>query len=170
VAQLSVPVWQALAGTHASPCWQSTHVPEPLHTRFVPQECPAATAFPGSQVRVPLAQLDRPSTQLPSAGVHVSLAVQGMQAPPLHTRFVPQDDPLDRVAVVAVQTGCPVPQLSVPTRHGLSVGVQSLPDWQARHEPDGEQMPVGHAVPGSWFPICTQLGGADEQSIANRPH
>jgi hypothetical protein len=70
------------------------------------------------------------------------------------------------VALTAVQTGWPVSQLSVPTRHGDALGVHSASAWHAAQLPAGEQTPPVHAVPGSWLPTRRQTAVPDEQSNA----
>jgi hypothetical protein len=65
------------------------------------------------------------------ADAHSAPAVQSMQAPALQTWFGPQVLPF-ATGAPSVQAGRPVPQVTVPLRHGLA-GVQAEPAAQETH-------------------------------------
>ena|SRR6478735_7101966 len=55
---------------HAAPAVHATHVPEPLHTRFMPQVVPAAVLPPSMHVIAPVAHEVVPTLQLVGLPVH----------------------------------------------------------------------------------------------------
>jgi hypothetical protein len=112
----------------ATPEAQATQAP-PLHTRFEPQLAPFGSAAPFTHWEVPVAQLVTPAWQSGSGCVaQATPAVQETQAPPLHTRFVPQAVP-SGVVPVGVQTGNPVSHEIAASWHGIA------------HAPPGVQVP-----------------------------
>ena len=71
VAQDVVPFLQMFElVVHAAPAVHATHVPEPLHTRFMPQVVPAAVLPPSMHVIAPVAHEVVPTLQLVGLLVH----------------------------------------------------------------------------------------------------
>jgi hypothetical protein len=85
--------------------------------------------------------------------------VQAVQAPPLHTRFVPQEVPFARFPD-SVQTGAPVSQAVVPFRHGLLLTLQVAPTVQLAQLPvEPQTLFVPQLVPAaSSVPVSLQTG------------
>jgi hypothetical protein len=92
-------------------------------------------------------------------------AVQAMQAPPLHTMFVPQEVPLETLPD-SVQTGAPVSQDVVPVRHGLPLTLQLAPTVQLTQLPVAPQtLFVPQLVPAATsVPLSLQTGVPVEQA------
>ena len=85
--------------------------------------------------------------------------VQGVQVPPLHTMFVPQEVPLETLPD-SVQTGAPVSQVVLPVRHGLPLTLQVAPTVQLTQLPVALQtLFVPQLVPAATsVPLSLQTG------------
>ena len=79
--------------------------------------------------------------------------------------FMPQGVPA-RALSISVQTGCPVEQTILATRHGLPVTLHVAPSSHAVHLPDEQTILSPHAVPSAcsapvslhdWAPPFAQL-------------
>jgi hypothetical protein len=106
------------------------HTPA-THTLPAPHDAPSdALARVSVQTDVPVLQLVAPTWHA-LVGVHASPVVHEMHAPPLHTRFVPHDVPLDAFAPVSLHTAAPVAQLIAPVWQAFVDGVQVIPAVQA---------------------------------------
>jgi hypothetical protein len=135
------------------PAIHATQLP-PLHTWSAPQLVPFGAALPVSvHTRVPESQLHVPVWQGWLAGVHVPPAVHATHAPALHTRFVPQDVPLD--LLVVSPHAMPVAHALIPFLHTL-VGWQLAPSVQAAHVPSLHTMFVPQEVPFGRLPVRPQ--------------
>jgi hypothetical protein len=121
VAHEVTPTSQAFAGVHAAPETHAVQAPA-LHTRSVPQVVPFATGVPVSaHVCTPVAHEVTPTSQA-FAGVHAAPATHAVQAPALHTAFVPHEVPFATAAPVSVHVVVPLVQSSVPTWQGFATG------------------------------------------------
>ena|GEM_PF-6857207 len=61
--QLSVPLWQALAGVQDWPLTQAVHIPAPVQTMSLPQPAPAALFVVSMQTDVPVEHVVVPFLQ-----------------------------------------------------------------------------------------------------------
>ena len=136
---------------HAAPAVHDTHVPEPLHTWFVPQVAPAAALPPSTQVMAPLAHEVVPTLQAVGLPVHDWPAVQETQPPPpLQTMLVPQLTPAD-LAPPSTQVMAPDEHDVVPLRQVLGLPVHDWPAVHDTHPPDPLQtMLVPQLVPAAF--------------------
>jgi hypothetical protein len=91
--------------------------------------------------------------------------VQGLQLPPLQTRFVPQLVPFARGVPESVQVGVPDEQLSVPLWQGAVIGTQLLPAEHVLHVPPLHTMFVPHDDPSGALPFCMQTGTPVEHDV-----
>lgn len=153
VAQDVVPTLQALAGSHAWPAEQETHIPA-RHTLLSPHTVAVPsgkgmfvsmhTAVPVSQARVPLWH--------GFAGGQDAPATQGVQVPSMHTLPVPQDVPLGlfpettQVETPLEHDVVPVLQGSV-TVHVFTVHATQAPALQTLSTP--QDVPFGRTSPVS---------------------
>ena len=94
VVQVSVPVWQGLAGVQAPPGTQSLHMPL-LQTRLVPHVVPFATFPVSAQTEVPVTH-DVAPVRHGLVGWQLAAGVHGPQTPLLQTRLTPQVAPFTR--------------------------------------------------------------------------
>ncbi len=135
--QASVPVEQdvvpATQGSgfevQARPDVQATHAPA-LQTWFVPQTVPLAVV--GGPVHAGLGCRSRRRSCRRGRGRGSCCTPRpprsALQAPPLQTRFVPQDVPFGSgAAALSRQVGLPVLHEVVPPRHGFGVGRAGRP-------------------------------------------
>ena len=99
--------------------------------------------------------------------MQASPTVQAVQAPPLHTMFVPQEVPLATFPD-SVQTAAPVPHAVVPVRHGLPLTLQEAPVVQLTQLPVAPQtLLVPQLVPAARsVPLSLQTGVPVEHAIA----
>lgn len=141
------PVLQRFSGWQLAPAVQGVHVPL-LQTMFVPQVVPL-TRFRFVSEHVIVGEQACVPAWHGFAGVQVDPTVHDTQAPPLHTRFVPQEVPLATFPDSA-QTGAPVLHVVVPVRQGLPETAQLAPTVQATHAPAALQtMFVPQLVPAA---------------------
>jgi hypothetical protein len=146
VLQAVVPLLHGLPGTgQSAPTMQDVHVPLPSHTMSVPHAVPAAMlvfasvhAIDGVQTCVPLWHL--------LVGWQDAFAWQAAQDPPWQTIPVPHAVPFGLLSV-SVQTGAPVVQTMVPTRHGLPLTSQAMSAMQVSQLPLWQTLSVSQAVP-----------------------
>ena len=91
--------------------------------------------------------------------MQASPTVQAVQAPPLHTMFVPQEVPFAAFPD-SVQTGAPVPQDVVPVRHGFPLTLQVAPTVQLTQLPvEPQTLFVPQPVPAeTTTPVSLQTG------------
>ena len=143
VAHDVAPVRHAVVGVQVMPAVQLLHAPA-LQTLLVPHDVPFARLPVSAQTEVPVAHDVAPVRQA-VVGVQVTPAVQLLQAPALHTLFVPHDVPFATFPVSA-QTDIPVTQEVAPVRQAV-VGVQEAPAVQAPQAPLLHTMFVPHTVP-----------------------
>jgi hypothetical protein len=154
VVQVSVPVWQGLAGVQAPPAVHATHAPV-LHTRLVPHTVPFG-AFPVS------AQTDAPVTHDVApvlqrlVGWQLAPAVHAMHEPLLHTRLVPHTVPLTRFRPVSAHV-IAGEQACVPAWHGFG-GVQTTPTVHDTQLPALHTRFVPQEVPLATLPDSAQTG------------
>ena len=157
VTQEVAPVRQALAGVQATPAVHDPQAPL-LHTMFVPQTVPSTSLLPVSEQPMFGEQTVCPAWQ-GFAGVQACPTVQAVQAPPLHTMFVPQEVPLAAFPD-SVQTGAPVSQEVVPVRQGLPLMLQVAPTVQLTQLPvEPQTLFVPQVVPAATsVPLSLQTG------------
>jgi len=93
------------------------------------------------------------------AGAQASPTVQGVHAPPLHTRFVPQEVPFATFPN-SVQTDVPVLQEMLPVRHGFPLTLQLAPTVQLTQLPvELQTLFVAQLVPADTrVPVSVQTG------------
>jgi hypothetical protein len=93
--------------------------------------------------------------------------VQAVQAPPLHTMFVPQEVPLATLPD-SVQTAAPVSHAVVPVRQGLPLTLHAAPTEQLTQLPVAPQtLFVPQPVPAArGVPWSLQTGVPVEQASA----
>jgi hypothetical protein len=146
VLQAIVPERQALVATvHMAPATQATHVPAGLQTLSGPHDAPGGTPMPVSlQVGADAEQSSLPAWHA-LVGVHVSPVTHALHAPSWQTSPDPQVAPFALLSV-SVQTGAPVEQTMVPTRHGLLATSHIVPAAHAWHMPS-RQTPLSQGVP-----------------------
>jgi hypothetical protein len=96
--------------------------------------------------------------------VQASPTVQAVHAPPLHTRFVPQEVPFATFPD-SVQTDAPVLQEVVPVRHGFPLTLQLAPAVQLTQLPvELQTLFVPQLVPAATrVPVSLQTGVPVEQ-------
>ena len=167
VAQLVVPVWQALPdGTQLAPATQATQAPA-LHTRPVPHVVPLERLVPVSvHTADPVLQSVAPVWQGLLDGVQVEPAAQALQAPLLHTRPVPQLVPLATLVPFSAQVAPLDPQTTVPLRQGF-VGAQVPPPTHASQVPPRHSPPLPQAVPSETLaPVSLQTGDPEPHASA----
>jgi hypothetical protein len=146
VAQVYVPVWQALLGlVHAPPAVQDTHAPA-LQTMLVPHEVPSALFVRLVQLRVPELQELVPTWHGLVALVHEPPDTQAMHWPELHTSLVPHVVPSDTLPVKE-HVELPVAQDDIPFWQGLLFGLQAVPAVQATHDPLLQTWLLPHVMP-----------------------
>jgi hypothetical protein len=147
VLQATVPLRQGLPGTTQSiPCTQAAHVPRASQTMSVPHDVPAATLVVVSvhdgadpeQTSVPVWHL--------FAGVHAPPCWQVAHVPVWQTIPVPHVVPFGLLSV-SVQTGAPVAQTMLPTRHGLPVTSHVMPCTQLSQLPLWQTLSMSQRVP-----------------------
>jgi hypothetical protein len=152
--QTGVPVLQAIVPRlHGLPgtlqVMLATHAPQvpvALHTMSVPHPLPAATlVFASMQVGA-----DPEQTSVPLwhrfVGWHGEPIWQVAQLPAWQTIPVPQAVPFGLLSD-SVQTGAPVVQTMLPTRHGLPVTSQAIPSVHAPQVPLRQTMSIPQTVP-----------------------
>jgi hypothetical protein len=146
VLQAIVPERQGFVATvHIDPAMHATHVPAELQTLSCPQDAPGGTAIPVSlQAGVAVEQSSLPAWHA-LVGVHASPVTHGLHRPSWQTSPAPQVAPFGLLSV-SVQTGAPVEQTMVPTRHGLLATSHIVPAAQAWQTPS-KQTPLSHGVP-----------------------
>jgi len=90
------------------------------------------------------------------AGAHDALAVHALQAPPLHTWFVPQAVPSPTLVPVSSHTGAPVEQLTVPVWQAFG-GVHEAPTVHPEQLPLSQTRFVPHVTPfATSLPVSAQ--------------
>jgi len=148
VLQAMVPRRQGLPGTvQTIPAWQAAHEPFAPHTMSVPHEVPAETFVPVSlHVGAAPEQTSVPVWHWFAVGVQAAPAWQVTQAPAWQTIPVPHVVPFGRL-FVSVQTGAPVVQTMLPTRHGLPVTLQAMSATQSLQVPFPQTLSAPHTVP-----------------------
>jgi len=163
-----VPTLHAFACVQAAPDVQAPHVPEALHTMFVPQLVPAAR-FRVVSEQVIVGEQDCVPAWHGFVGVHASPAVHPMHVPVWQTMFVPQVVPLATFPD-AVQTGAPVAQAVAPVLHGMPLTAQLAPTVQAPQTPVAlHTMLVPQLVPAVAFTFrSVQTGAPVEQASIPR--
>jgi hypothetical protein len=115
----------------ASPAVQGEHVPA-LHTRFVPQLVPfASAAAVSTQIEVPVAHEVTPATQGLGFPAQEAPATQVPQTPPLQTSLGPQTVPLGSGAIgLSTHVGLPLEHEVVPARQASGFVSQAAPSVQ----------------------------------------
>jgi hypothetical protein len=144
------PTLHGSGGVHVAPAVHGTQLPV-LHTWFIPQPVPLATAVPVSwQVALPVVQVSVPVWH-GLVGVQAPPAAHAMQAPLLQTRLglVPHVVPFATFPVSA-HTEMPVTHDVAPVRHGF-VGWQLAPAVHAPQTPLLQTRLVPHTVPLTRF-------------------
>jgi hypothetical protein len=165
-----LPLWQGLlGGVHVVPEVQETQLPA-LQTRLLPHDVPFETVPVIMHTELPLLHTVLPVWHMLPFGVQALPAVQGLQLPPLHTRFVPQLVPFARLLPVSVQLGVPDEQLSEPVWQGAVDGVQLVPAEHAMHWPALHTMLVPHDEPLGAFPLCMQVATPVEHDVTPALH
>ncbi len=158
VAQEVAPVLQALlVGVHAAPAAQATQLPAE-QTRFVPQGVPPARLVPMSvHTGAPEQQEIVPAWQT-LAGTQDDPLVHTVQAPPLHTLWLPHDVPFG-VLPVRTHTVLPVVHEVVPVAQTLPAGVQARPVVQATQLPAEQTRLLPQEVPlATGAPVSVHVG------------
>jgi hypothetical protein len=117
----------------------------PEHDCAFPQDVPAALLPLATQTEEPVAHDVDPVLQT-SVGWQIPPAVHATQLPSRHTELLPHAVPLGRFALLSLQIGDPVAQLSVPVRHGFD-GVHEAPSEHAPQTPFEQTWFVPHDVP-----------------------
>jgi hypothetical protein len=154
--------------SQATPAAHGTQAAAVEQTRFVPQLVPAGFGASSTQAWTPVAQEVTPKAHAAFGFVvQASPAVQAEQAPPLHTRLVPQDVPFGSgAAALSTQICVPVLQDVVPARHGSGLVEQVVPAVQETHVAEVEQtrfvpqlVPAGFAAASTqvWVPLAHEV-------------
>jgi hypothetical protein len=147
------------------PVPQAVQVPLALqYMPALPQGEPAVL-FPLSlQMSEPVEHDEVPVLQ-GLAGVHVTLAVQALQVPLLHTRFVPQGEPSASAVFESTQLGAPEVHVSAPLWQALA-GVQDWPLTQAAHVPVlVHTMSLPQLVPAGLFVVSVHTDDPVEHEV-----
>ncbi len=147
VLQAMVPRRHGLPGTvQIIPATHAAQLPFAPHTMSVPQEVPAGT-FVLVSVHAGAAP---EQTSVPVwhrfAGVQAPPAWQVAHVPTWQTIPVPHVVPFGLLSV-SVQTGAPVVQTMLPTRHGLPVTSHAMPSVHAPQLPLRQTMFTPQTVP-----------------------
>jgi hypothetical protein len=147
VLHVICPLLHGLPGTgHSMPCMHPVQLPLALQTMSVPQEVPAATfVFASMQVGADPLQFSVPLWHL-LVGWHAAPIWQAVQVPAWQTLPLPQPVPFGLLSV-AVQTGAPVVQTMLPTRHGWPVTSHAMPAVHASQLPSWQTMSGPQTVP-----------------------
>ena len=145
--QAMVPRRHGLPGTvQVIPVTQAAQVPFAAHTMSVPQEVPAGTLVLVSvQAGAAPEQFSVPVWHL-FVGVQAPPDWQGAHVPTWQTIPVPHMLPFG-LLFVSVQTGAPVVQTMLPTRHGLPVTSHAMPSVHMPQVPLPQTMFVPQTVP-----------------------
>jgi hypothetical protein len=112
-AQLWVPAWHGLLGTHAVPALQALHSPLE-QTKLVPHDLPFGALPVSRQTACPVLHEVCPARQGDPAISQAEPPLQSVHAPRWQTLSVPHEVPSSSGVTASVHTGVPPAQESVP--------------------------------------------------------
>jgi hypothetical protein len=124
--QSSIPWWQGLAGTQASPAAHAAQLPS-LHTIPAPQEIPAAALPISKHAAVPVVQSMAPTRHGFPDRSHDVPAVHLLHVPSRQTESTPHEVPLAWRLSPGRQLMFPPLQTVVPTRQGMDGTTHGVP-------------------------------------------
>jgi hypothetical protein len=152
-----------VVGVHITPDTHGLHVPlsQTAGAAVVPQFVPLSELPLSTQTWEPVEQEYVPVWHT-SGAVQLPPAMQGTQAPALHTLFIAHVVPLDSFVPVSVQVIIEPEQLMVPAWQGFA-GVQVMPAVHGVQVPSAQTMFVPQVVPLATFADSVQTAAPVSQ-------
>jgi hypothetical protein len=151
---------------HRFPDAQVTQVPLELQTWLAPQLVPVAFCVEFTHTGVPLEHCVVPLKQGLGLEVQAAPTVHAVQVPvELQTWVVPHDVPAGRSVAPSTQTGVPLAQLVVPSRHEFGFVLHACPTVHAAHVPALQTWLEPQLVPLGLSLASLHTGAPEPQAV-----